>query len=830
MNKAISSPLTPFTNKTGVSQPRKILIFYSSIGHGHISAAQAIKEEICRLAPDVSVVLQDIREFMHPLWRWVDERLYWFIAGNLPKSFDALFHALQTRGKRVPSLARLPNDYPQDKVLSFLRTQKPDVILATHYGAAQLLATLRERGLLTQVRIGWLHTDFFEGYFPRISKWLDRTFLAHPELEARWHDAGVPPEKVTTSGMPVHPPDGNGSNRRQALEALGLASNLPTVLITSGKEGVGDYTAIVKGLTNHYHGPIQIIAVCGNNTRQQALLIKLQKQLPSRVKLKVFGLVPHADLLAWMGEVDLLMTKAGGMTPAEAFATGTPTILLDIVSGHERENAAFFVRLGLAELAMNPMQAGELAAAMLLNPERREAMCRSQRIFRENIEIGRIARFALEEALPAQALPQDFGAEYGSPITDVETALRQLDAQFPCDVELLLSYSTAKSPQHIVLENPFGHIAIRVDSTVFSANYVAKPGQDPNLLQHMTLADYLYGVQPPSPSQVHTNTYGMAYGRETLGLRVAGISAERKAAMVAEAHRIEEEFRQGRLQWNRSDFNCADVVARILHAGGYQRKLFLGWQLLPLMPLDVFEETRQVFEEDTSLRMELVAYRQVPGARAAYRFSRFPLSLRQPLRSVARVLEEMPHDPLEMAVSRQVITFGDHRLYLEDLLDHTALADADDAAHFSRVHRKLVDSLLTDLRNLMAAQKNRLLEDVERLSDIKAVHEIQHLLDRTLQLARIATERADEIIHDRGAQRLRRLFSQLTAAYGRIGTWRMQRPEIEAYLKHFQEFEAAVGHEFLKNRKVRLAKLRRSLKQRLERLRNYILWRTPHDH
>jgi len=49
MNKAISSPLTPFTNKTGVSQPRKILIFYSSIGHGHICAAQAIKEEICRL-------------------------------------------------------------------------------------------------------------------------------------------------------------------------------------------------------------------------------------------------------------------------------------------------------------------------------------------------------------------------------------------------------------------------------------------------------------------------------------------------------------------------------------------------------------------------------------------------------------------------------------------------------------------------------------------------------------------------------------------------------------------------------------------------------------
>ena len=67
------------------------------------------------------MVLQDIREFMHPLWRWVDERLYWLIVGNLPETFDALFHTLQTRGKRVPSLAWMPNDYPQDEVLAFLR-------------------------------------------------------------------------------------------------------------------------------------------------------------------------------------------------------------------------------------------------------------------------------------------------------------------------------------------------------------------------------------------------------------------------------------------------------------------------------------------------------------------------------------------------------------------------------------------------------------------------------------------------------------------------------------------------------------------------------------
>ncbi|MDD5336662.1 MAG: glycosyltransferase [Rhodoferax sp.] len=820
----------PAAGDAGAAQPRKIVIFYSSIGHGHISAAQAIEQEIGRLAPDVRVVLQDIREFMHPLWRWVDERLYWFIADNLPESFDALFHALQARGKRVPSLAWLSNDYPEDKVRAFLEAQAPDAILATHYGSAQVLGTLRERGLLAQMKIGWLHTDFFEGYFPRISKRIDRTFLAHPELEARWLAAGVAPEKVTTSGMPVRAPADDGRTREMDLTALGLDPNVPTVLITSCKEGVGDYALVVESLARHHQGPLQIIAVCGANARQQALLnvlrTALQKRLPDPVTLKVCGLVPHADLLAWMRAANLLITKAGGMTPAEAFAVGTPTILLDVVSGHERENAALFVRLGVAELADTLAQAGELAAAVLADPQRQAAMRRAQRAFHDNADLGRIARFALDPALPAPGLAPDFGAEHGSAVDGIEAALARLQAETPCDIELLLSYSTAKTPQRVVLENPFGHIAIRVDATVYSANYIAVPGHDPNLLQHVTLADYLYGVQPLSPSQVHTNTYGMAYGRETLGLRVAGVAAQRKAAMVAEAHRIEGEFRQGRLLWDRSEFNCADVVVRILRAGGYDRSPPLGRQWLPLMPLDIFEEARQACQEDASLRMELVAYRQVPGAQAAYRFSRFPLSLGQPLRSVARALREAPREPLEAAATKQLTGyFGDQQLYFEDLRGHGSGALADDPTHFSRVQRSLADALATDLRRLLAAQARRPLQEIGRLGELDGAQDIRHLLERSLALARIATERADEVLQDRGARRMRALFTELVGEYGRIGAWRMRRQEIEAYLKRFQVFEAAVGREFPARpgaRPARATTLQRSLRYGIRRLRRCV--------
>jgi hypothetical protein len=90
-----------------VAKPKKIVIFYSSIGHGHISAAQAIQEEIARLNPAALVILQNIRTFMHPRWCRIDERLYWFVANNLPECFESLFRSMQARGNRVPSLAPL---------------------------------------------------------------------------------------------------------------------------------------------------------------------------------------------------------------------------------------------------------------------------------------------------------------------------------------------------------------------------------------------------------------------------------------------------------------------------------------------------------------------------------------------------------------------------------------------------------------------------------------------------------------------------------------------------------------------------------------------------
>jgi hypothetical protein len=175
--------------------------------------------------PSTIILTKDIREFMDPIRRVHDERIYWFVAKNLPDLFDNFFVSLQEKGNHIGSLAWLPNDYPECKVFEYLNAEAPDAILATHYDSAQVLGTLRERGLIPGIKLGWIHTDYFEGYFPRISQRIDRTFLAHPELKRRWLAAGVSPELIESTGMPVNIPTGELNISKECLAQFGFSPN-----------------------------------------------------------------------------------------------------------------------------------------------------------------------------------------------------------------------------------------------------------------------------------------------------------------------------------------------------------------------------------------------------------------------------------------------------------------------------------------------------------------------------------------------------------------------------------------------------------------------------
>ncbi|MEN6473493.1 MAG: glycosyltransferase [Syntrophaceae bacterium] len=775
----------------------KIILFYSSIGQGHISAARAIEQAIVRQNPEATVLSKDIRDFMDPVNRMLDEKIYWFVVKNLPHLFDAMFRSLQEQGNIASSLTWLPSDYPELRVLEYLKAENPDAVMATHYGSAQVLGNLREKALIPGIKIGWLHTDYFEGYFPRISMRIDRTFLAHPELVGRWVAAGVSPDLIETSGMPVNIPASESKASKKCLEQIGFDTDVKTITIASGKEGAGNFPSAVMSVAEAIKEPLQIIAVCGRNENQQQALHKILPTLPRHVKLKILGFIPQADLVAFIHASDVFITKAGGLSPAEAFTLGKPTILLNVISGHEKENAEFFSKLGMAEFNTDIRQLGAQVLSILSDPEKQALMLEAQKGFRANLDIGKIARFLLDPGIKARCAEPDFGLENGIAASNVHDAIEQLEADAPADIEILLSYSSSQKDERIVMENPFGHIAIRVGDTVYSANHVCDPANDGLLLQHMSLAQYLFGVMPPSENQVHTSTYGMAYGRDTLGLRIKGLNSSSLKHMHAEAARIEEEFRTGACKWDKYGANCADFVARILRAGGYDIEKMKGPSFIFTMPLDVFETLYAAFSSDAGYQTELTAYRRLPGSQASYRFSRFPLSLGQPVRSLARVITGAKPDKIEKNISRQLSGYiGDERIYYENLSARIATSELNDLDR-SRIHAKSMEQILIEeARQLIAEQKILRVDLYRQRAEQHIMREFHYLIERCYEVARISTEHAQVFLSDPNIQTLQEAFGSLMDEYASLNLSKGEVDRLPAFIEKLSEFRKVIESGF----------------------------------
>jgi 1,2-diacylglycerol 3-beta-galactosyltransferase len=150
----------------------------------------------------------------------------------------------------------------------------------------------------------------------------------------------VPPEKVSVTGQPVWPDFRKRMGNRAATRAqLGLDDSKPVVLLMGGGDGLGRLG--VTGREIAFSGlPLQLVVVCGRN---QAVKRDLEFINP-RVTMRVLGFVSNIPEL--MGAADILVTKAGPGTIAEAFIAGLPVLLYDAVPGQEEGNVDYVVNRG----------------------------------------------------------------------------------------------------------------------------------------------------------------------------------------------------------------------------------------------------------------------------------------------------------------------------------------------------------------------------------------------------------------------------------------------------------------------------------------------------
>jgi len=348
------------------SSRRRFLFLYSETGAGHRSGALAVREALQqRHGAEVEITLCD---GLQTLGRWPFDRFprWWPAMTRLGGAPWGAFYGL-TNHPLVPQVlarlllpltagpvARLLAAHPAEGVVSFhpLFTHTFGMILQRRYPATPLVNVVLD---LVSIHAAWC------------APVCARIFVPTAEAAARALAWGMAPERVICAGLPVHSRFVTAARLDPAVARarLGLPEQPPMVLVTGGGDAPGPLLRLVRAVRKAAP-QAQLIVITGRNAALRQALVAREPGV------RVEGFVGNMEL--WLRAADVLLTKAGPNTLAEALIMGLPMVLYQAIPGEETGNVEWAVSRGAAVWAPQPQRAAEAVAAVLADPARRAGM------------------------------------------------------------------------------------------------------------------------------------------------------------------------------------------------------------------------------------------------------------------------------------------------------------------------------------------------------------------------------------------------------------------------------------------------------------------------
>ena len=359
-----------------MKHPKKILILSTSAGTGHLRAAAAL-EKACHEIPGIAEVAHvDALAFTNKLFRDFYSKLYIKLVQDAPTLLGWWYEKSDEPWKtdRMRLLLDRLNTRPLVRLLSKMQ---PDIIVCTHFMPAEIISHLITKKVI-QAKLSIVVTDY-DFHAMWLSRAFHRYFVALEETKAYLTALGFPGDRITVSGIPVDPDFGKNQDKPSLRRKLGLRQDSPVILVSAGALGVNPAEQVVKSLRQMPHRA-QVVVISGKNpeakARVEAELLQ-SAATPSKVEFKVLGYVD--DMPAWMGAADLLVSKPGGMTSAEAMASGLPMVIYDPIPGQEERNCDQLLEKGAAIKCNEIIILGYKVGKLLGESGRLEAMRQSAR-------------------------------------------------------------------------------------------------------------------------------------------------------------------------------------------------------------------------------------------------------------------------------------------------------------------------------------------------------------------------------------------------------------------------------------------------------------------
>lgn len=339
----------------------RLLVLSTSIGAGHAQAGEALCKAYINDFGGEAVHIDFLRYTTPTFGRWV-EQAYYAVTKHTPSVYKLLYR-----------LADHPNSPVQKSEVYFglskyqelVKEYCPDAIIATHFFPASVISYMHSRFPIPNSLV---ITDYTAHHI-LINSNTNLFFAGHDGMVNELKLFGVEESRIKVTGIPIRSCFTQKLNRGAIRAKLELDPDLPVILIMSGGNAIGPLVEVLQ-ILGRLTEPFQVIAIAGHN---QKYFLELQQTLITvGLRGRIMGFVDNVH--EYMAVSDILISKAGGLTVAEALAVSLPMLIIRPTPGQEDGNTLFLTNSGAALHLKDVIELEPVIAALLREPAKIKVM------------------------------------------------------------------------------------------------------------------------------------------------------------------------------------------------------------------------------------------------------------------------------------------------------------------------------------------------------------------------------------------------------------------------------------------------------------------------
>jgi len=349
---------------------KKILYLYSDTGGGHRAAATALTDAVERsgkkkYAQQMIDVFASTSGFLN-----IFARLYSPVIKYSPRLWGIMYYWLNDPNK-LKILEKIAYPLVTKKLVKIIKKFKPDVIVSVHPMVNHLaVKAIKESGRKVPLIVVVMDPVTFHRAW--ITPDADLVIVATPEARERAIEFGMPKKKVKLIGLPIHPKFYFKEKQKRKQK-----KKLFTILLMGGGEGAGGMGKIIKEFARKKINA-KVIVISGRNKKLEKNLKKIAERVS--FPLEVYGFTDEVPRI--MAESDLIVTKAGPGSIAEALAMDLPLIITSWLPGQEEGNVDYVVREKVGKVSKDPKKVVKLIAEIMKPKNYKKIMKNIKRIRR----------------------------------------------------------------------------------------------------------------------------------------------------------------------------------------------------------------------------------------------------------------------------------------------------------------------------------------------------------------------------------------------------------------------------------------------------------------